>query len=193
VRARPPGRPVSLSTHAQQGTHRIIALASKDAAAHARTHTVQDAVRGRVDDLGTYVLAHRTITHVWLPACPKIGASALPVSFELPAVARQEWETRSGCFPGYYTVLIATGLWMPCRFHSVAPKVPSDFDRLYRAWLCPWDRIQTAGKVGCARAGRKLQLSGMPELIGHLWNAQAVLLTVLTSVCVDYSEGEGDR
>lgn len=75
-------------------------------------------------------------------------------------------------------VLVATGLWMPCRFHSVAPKVPSDFDRLYPAWLCPGNRIQTAGKVGRARVGRKLQLPGMPKPIGHSWNAQAVLLTV---------------
>lgn len=56
------------------------------------------------------------------PACPKIGAPALPA---LPAVAKQKGETRA--------CVIATGLWVPYRprFHRcVAPKVPSGFGLL---------------------------------------------------------------
>lgn len=56
-------------------------------------------------------------TLYFMAACPKTGASALPA---LPAVAKLEGEMRE--------CVIATGLSVPLRFHSVAPKVsPSVF------------------------------------------------------------------
>lgn len=80
----------------------------------------------------------------------------------LPAVAKQEGETRA--------CVIATGLWVPPRFHSVAPKVSFLCRRsviVYSDRLCSRARTQTAGKVGFTQGLRKLQLSGMPKLIGH--------------------------
>lgn len=85
-----------------------------------------------MDGLGTCVLEHRTGPCILWPHAKKTGASALPV---LPAVAKQEGEMRK--------CVIATGLWVPLRFHSVAPKVPFCLCSVvvYSAWLC--SRVRT--------------------------------------------------
>lgn len=99
----------------------------------------------------------------FMAACPKIGAPALP---GLPAVAKQEGEMRE--------CVIATGLWVPLRFHSVAPKVPP-LSLLCCSVLClgcapefvpkplgKWAGLKVAGNCSSQGCRSLLVTCGMP-------------------------------
>lgn len=100
------------------GAHKL-SLLTRKRKTHTNSRTVQHAVGvckyKCVDGLGTANgVPYGTL--YFMAACPKIGASALPA---VPAVTKQEGGSRA--------CVIATGLWVPLRFHSVAPKIPSVF------------------------------------------------------------------
>lgn len=148
------------------GAHKL-SLHTRKRKTHTNSRTVQHAVGvckyKCVDGLGTANgVPYGTL--YFMAACPKIGASALPA---VPAVTKQEGGTRA--------CVIATGLWVPLRFHSVAPKIPSVF---WPVVLCvpgcalefvpkrlgKWASLELAGNYSSQGCRSLLVICGMPRL-----------------------------
>lgn len=182
MRARPlERRPVPLLNACPTGAHELsLPLFTLANAKCTRTHAqyVQPAAecKYKCGWVGRLCNGVPYGTLYFMAACPKIGASALPA---LPAVTKQEGETRA--------CVIATGLWVPLRFHSVAPKVPFAF--VCSTWLCPlgfvpkplgkWASLRFAGNYSSQGCRSLLVSCGMPRV-----SSPGVRLSVCPSVCV---------
>lgn len=174
--------PVCVPMPTKQGHTNSLTHASANANANAHpltpSRTVQYAVGVSisVDGLGTCVLAYRTVQDpVFYGRMPKnwsVCTARVACRCQTGGGdARVRYRHRPVCAA---QVPQCGPQGFPLCLRSV---------EVYSAWLCSRIRTQTTGKVGWAEGRRKLQLSGMPKLIGHLRNAPTVFPTACLS-CV---------
>lgn len=119
VRARPPGGPVSLSMHANRGKHRNYRPRLQASCTPTHSTVRSTSTCGRFGYLCTCAPYRTPCLVAGMPKNWSVCAA-----YDLSCLGCLPLPNRRGrCERMLPRLLIATGLWMPSRFHSVAPKV----------------------------------------------------------------------